>query len=278
MKRSVLWAALPHSLRSDPRSISISDRAFRDLVEAVLWSSENRTDGALTKGYIGRFMSEASAAELREAGILDEHGVITFFLDCNRSKLERDAASEHALKGAAALHRKVGHCSEHAPSTPPSNAEYRVERRDKREQESDHIAESASPPSPPAPDLVEADLVSAPVRKPRKPPSGDHAEMITLWVELFERATGSKPTIQGGKDGAAVARILKHGRDEVERRMRRCFETRQPEWAWRDGPPTLANFCSSSVFDKLLDVVPSPMAVHRAHSNGRPSPLSFLTD
>lgn len=114
------------------------------------------------------------------------------------------------------------------------------------------------------------------IPKPRKVPTGDHPELIALFCELFEAATGSKPTI-GAKDGAAMARMLKtHGRPVIEERMRRCFEQRVPEYVWRDGPPTLSGFLSAAVFDKLAHVAPATPNYTKPGPNGRLSPMAFL--
>lgn len=149
-----------------------------------------------------------------------------------------------------------------------------VEERRLEEKRRDQIGEETI--SPPSADRASPDVPRIP--KPRKVPTGDHPELIALFSELFESVTGSKPTI-GAKDGAAMARMLKshHTRPVIEERMRRCFEQRVPEWAWRDGPPTLSGFLSAAVFDKLA-AVSTPTNGYHPQPNGRASAMSFLTD
>lgn len=242
---------------------------------ATCWSRANRTDGEIPKATIRRLASwhpngptvEACAAELVSSGVWEAQENGCFF---DNSYKSMQVTNEELLKNSDRQREKRLGDRQSTGGEPAVNQQSTVcaPQFSSVQISSDQFKEETITPASPG-------VVREP--KPRKPPTGDHPELMALFVGLFEGVTGSKPTI-GAKDGAAMARMLRaHGREVIEDRMKRCFEQRAPAWAWREGPPTLSCFLSASVFDKLTTVAPAPNE-YRTYSNGRASAMSFLTD
>lgn len=119
-----------------------------------------------------------------------------------------------------------------------------------------------SGPIPKTPPAADPSPSAQEVQKPkpeRKLATGDHPELIRLWEQLFEEATGSKPTINYSADGNNLkARLKTHTRAVIEARMRRCFAERIPDWKWREGPFSLSVFLSPAIFDALASIKSKP--------------------
>lgn len=295
---SMGWVAIPDSFGDDPRLIDLGHEAFARLVRLWCYCGRHENDGILSTAVLNELIVERVVQRLVERGFLRVDGdtaVVVGFTDHNMThaarQAQRDANREAGiLSGKARREKAILERTKRSTDrstdrrTPGPGPEHGMEYGTGTEES------AASPPVSASPSTdVSRDTSNCPElpdgsqrpRAPRKPPTGDHAEIIALWCSLFEGIAGSRPTI-GAKDGAAVARLLKAHRGDralIEARMRRCFDERVPSWAWQDGPPTLAAFCGSSIFDRLATVTPSTNGFHRATTtNGRPSAISFLTD
>lgn len=114
-----------------------------------------------------------------------------------------------------------------------------------------HKSPPAAAPSPSAPE------VETKVRKPRPPrePSGPNQEVFARWSAAHERRYGTKPIIEGSKDGPAVARILGTlTLPVVLARIDHAFDHGKPDWLFAKGPPSLAGFLTSNGIGRLAYV------------------------
>jgi hypothetical protein len=74
------------------------------------------------------------------------------------------------------------------------------------------------------------------ISKPRKEPTGEHAEFIAWWCAAYELATGASYGFQGGKDAKHVQRILaRPGGSQEARRRASIMLTCAPEWMAKGG-------------------------------------------
>jgi hypothetical protein len=87
------WARFDDNFPRHPKTIGLSDRAFRAFVTGVCYSAGLLTDGHLSSAVIASFASKKVRAELVAAGFWDEradgNGVnVHDFTDYNRSRVE----------------------------------------------------------------------------------------------------------------------------------------------------------------------------------------------
>jgi hypothetical protein len=276
-----MWAAIPHALRSNPRFISLSDSTFRALIEATIWCSENMTDGILTPGYVGRFMSEADASALRDAGLL-QGSKITFFLDVNQTAAKRKELHDRAEAAANARWNRSGASSNaesNASSIPPSTAKERVESKEekdaeKRDPDSCTVKPSAASASPSL-DTVsekkppEPEAVKVKPPKPKREMHPRYKPTLDAIDAIYREATGGqKPDWSNPKERAAVDRLARAREvDEIVVRARRFWIDHLPGFVWQ-GKLTVCSVADFACHFSRLAIVESTNG-HYA-SNGLP--------
>ena len=154
--------------------------------------------------------------------------------EAERKRLVR-AAKRAEARSFASLRTKCPDMSGHRPDVRTMQSRDRVET----ESETDVSA------SPDTPDTT----VAKPV-KPRKEPTGDHADVIRAWDAHYARQTGGAKASWGGKQGAAVAQLLKRApQTDVVERMDRLFASALP---WLSAPYAIGDLLQH--FDKLAAV------------------------
>jgi len=73
---------------------------------------------------------------------------------------------------------------------------------------------------------------------------------MALYSELFSAKFGSKPHINGGKDGQLLAGLLRQHPPELVQEMLRLFFTHPPDWVAKQKNYTIGAFAKS--FNQLL--------------------------
>jgi hypothetical protein len=111
-----LYARLSLDFDENPKIAPLSDAAFRQLVEALLWSRRLMTDGRIPAAMISRKFSQEVLAELTSNGpegqssslVWDGKDVIIHdFAEHQNTRAQIEKYSEAGRKGAAARHGKA---------------------------------------------------------------------------------------------------------------------------------------------------------------------------
>ena len=252
------WVAIPERLGDDPRLDDAGDGGLAALVRLYCYVSSHETDGLISRARAERIVSREMLSTLQRVGFLecDANSIrIVDFLVHNLSHERREHHRAESRKRVERFRKSRGNASCNAVTNAVSNVVSNATDRDRTVQEQIPESGKTPPSADPSPSAQE-------VQKPkpeRKLATGDHPELIRLWEQLFEEATGSKPTINYSADGNNLkARLKTHTRAVIEARMRRCFAERIPDWKWRDGPFSLSVFLSPVIFDALASIKSKP--------------------
>lgn len=257
-------------------------------VLATAWCRNNRSDGVIPRPTLARLATWAVdgpsvfdvAARLAAAGrwIVNGDNTITLsdyetmqittkeMADLSERQSANRLGKRASTTGEPAVNERSTSRQPPIPSRPVPSLQ--IESNPTHNPDSAGADPGSVEPDPPP---------SKPATKRR---TGDHPEIIQLWEALWMAATGS-PYRVDSKDGIGVASLLRtFQRADIEARMRRCLDDRQPEWLWReDKPPTLATFCGNAVFMKLATpLARSPNSINSLprQKNGLLNPRAFL--
>jgi len=98
------------------------------------------------------------------------------------------------------------------------------------------------------PALVEEVPVSEtkPKRSRTKPTetSSEHSQVVAVWFQLFEKAKGTKPVFNGGKDGRAVKALLAAFGNDVDK-IARVFQNAFADAWWTQHKASLADIAAN---------------------------------
>ena len=254
-----LWAKIDAGFHRNPKV----RRAGRDGREVYLWllltNRAHDFDGSIPAGYsdpkyIARELEmrpglvSAALSRCVEAGliVMTAESVVTLCgwdgdwrtqADDSRERVRRHRANQRKIieggNGAVTVGNGV---------TAPRVEKSREEKSITLSPVGDQPALIVVPPTPKPP-------------RPRKEPTGDHAEFIRAWDALYAAKTGGCKATWDVKSGAAVKALLdRHGLTECVTRATRLFRS-PPAWL-ANGVPTIGTLRVN--FDALAVAVDVP--------------------
>ena len=231
------WIKVGNDLHEKPEVVFMASRLGTNADEVVgkltrvwRWFDQMSRDGhvdLVTLSFVDDLVRrEGFAAAMAEAGWLVAEGagltVPQFTRHNGESSKKRAEATERKR-----LQRERDAADGHADDVTVSRGgrDKSVTRRNEtRRNETKDSKQRSSPNGEAAP---------AKAKKPRKKPTGPHAEFIAWWCERFEAVKGTPYVVAGAKDGAAVSKIMKSTGDdltEMKRRAERLLNPRHDEW------------------------------------------------
>lgn len=149
MSNDRLFFKLHNGFPEHPKTIELSDKAFRQLIEAWCYCSRNLNDGYLTKAQFAKFFSPKTRGELMTVGFIREEEnsyVMHDYLEHQQSAQEvSDLRERRRMAGSKGGKAKANHLAnakqmpEQTPSKPVADTDTDTDTREAKASLSERI-------------------------------------------------------------------------------------------------------------------------------------------